>query len=82
MPSKRSSGRQPAAAQPEFLIDRSLGRRDRHQGGTEPVGPRDPGRPLAQGPAWRLTCRAAVEFIMTRPAAARPVAAKCCSMAR
>ena len=26
MPSKRSSGRQPAAAQPEFLIDRSLGR--------------------------------------------------------
>jgi uncharacterized protein with PIN domain len=26
MPSKRSSGRQPAAAQHEFLIDRSLGR--------------------------------------------------------
>jgi len=26
MPSRRSSGRQPAAAQPEFLIDRSLGR--------------------------------------------------------
>jgi hypothetical protein len=26
MPSRRSSGRQPAVAQPEFLIDRSLGR--------------------------------------------------------
>ena len=26
MPSRRSSGRQPAAAQSEFLIDRSLGR--------------------------------------------------------
>jgi PIN like domain len=26
MPSRRSSGRRPAAAQPEFLIDRSLGR--------------------------------------------------------
>jgi hypothetical protein len=26
MPSRRSSGRQPADAQPEFLIDRSLGR--------------------------------------------------------
>jgi hypothetical protein len=26
MPSKRSSGRRPAAEQPEFLIDRSLGR--------------------------------------------------------
>jgi hypothetical protein len=28
MPSKRSSGRQRAAAPPEFLIDRSLGRRE------------------------------------------------------
>jgi hypothetical protein len=26
MPSRRSSGRRPAAAQPEFLVDRSLGR--------------------------------------------------------
>ena len=33
-------------------------------------------------PACRLTCSAAVEFIITAAAAPRPVAAKCCSIAR
>ena len=35
-----------------------------------------------RGPACRLTWMAAVEFIITAPGAARPVAAKCRSMAR
>ena len=34
------------------------------------------------GPACRLTCIAAVEFIITAPGSPRPVAAKCSSMAR
>ena len=57
-------------------------RGDGHHRRSEPVGQGHALGPAAGRPASRLTCRAAVEFIMTAAAPPRPVAAMCRSMAR